>query len=85
MGAAAFGAGEGSSEYKLCCDKRIGLAMAFAECVNAGKRALKSGAVADDARVRLHKPAKFSARSVSEGWRRGGGFRRESGSSCVIA
>ena len=75
--AAALGSSERGAEYEFACDKRIGLAMAFAERVNVGEGAFESGAISDDVRVRFHKPAKFSARSVSECWRRGGWFRGE--------
>ncbi len=46
--APALVSGERGGEYEFCCDKRIGLAMAFAERVNVGEGAFESGAVSDD-------------------------------------
>lgn len=85
MGAAAFSAGERGGENELACDKRIGLAMDFAERVNAGEGVRETGAVADDAGVGFHKFAKLSARLVSEAGRGGCRFRRAWGLGCVIA
>ena len=85
MGAAAFSAGERGGENELACDKRIGLAMSFAERVNAGEGVRETGGVADDSGVGFHKFAKFSARLVSEAGRGGCRFRREARLGGVIA
>jgi hypothetical protein len=85
VSAAALSARKRGGEDKACCDERVGLAMRSAERIDAIEGAGKSGAVADDAGVSLHKRAQLSTRLVREDWRRGCGFRREGRLRCVIA
>jgi hypothetical protein len=64
VSAAAFSAGERGGEYEVRGDEGVGASMSIAERSNAVERMRETGVFADDARVGVHKLAKFCARRV---------------------
>ena len=79
MGAATLVAGKRCLSDETRGDERVGVSVSCTEPVDAFERVAEAAAVADDADFGFHKPAKLSARSVSESWGGAGRFRREGG------